>query len=401
MGHVRLKMHHIRVGLALPFDVFDGEGHMLLCRGFVLESADQLERLIERGLYSDAAAVRDVEQAVLGKAPPVGTTAHRAPTVRVSIFPLLDEVRRGLATLLDAAEAADRRMSGVRDAAQVIQKVCLLDSDAALACIQLVKNAPYPIRHSVNVAVLTEILLKQLGAGEAERLSAVCGALTMNVAMWRLQETLYAQATPLSAEQKQGILAHAPAGAQWLMARGVEDAVWLDVVAQHHEAVDGSGYPARLKGEQICLQAQVVGLADRYCGMVSERAYRTGVSPNVALREIFLKHGTGIDTKLAAMLIKEMGIYPPGTLVVLANGEVGVVVKRTLNANHPVVRVVLTAGGKQLPENPKRLTSNPAHAVKGVREGDPLALGVECEKMWAPSVTEAETTTGVADGAQE
>lgn len=388
MEWVRLKIDQIRVRAPLPFDVFDEEGRMLLCQGFVIETEQQLERLIERGLYSDAAVAR--ESRSQRRETPLPDVAPRRQTRRVSVFALVGEAARRLEALLDAPQGATAFPAGVLEAARGLQAACAVDSDAALANILLVRPSRCALRQMVNVAVLTDILLKQVGWGEGERLPAVVGALTMNVAMLELQEILYRHSAPLTEDQKRQIADHTRDGVAWLRSRGAADAAWLEIVAQHHEAIDGSGYPARLKSGDIRLEAQVVSLADAYCGMVSERAYRPGVLPNAALREIFMRRGAAIDAALAGILIKEMGIYPPGTVVALANGDIGVVIKRTLDANHPVVRSLRAANGKAYPDAPKRQTSKQQYAIAGVRAAENLGLEIDCDKLWAPSLVDTE-----------
>lgn len=371
------------VGVPLPFDVFDDEGQLLLRKGFVIESTQQLERLCERGLYSDAAEVRRREGAH-GSDPET-----RRVTARVSVFAMLGEAARQLEALLCAVQPAPTFAAGILDVARLLQNSCELESDPALAHILLVRKARYSLRQSLNVAILTEILLKQLGRSESERLPAVAGALTMNIVMFDLQDALYQRNDPLTAEQRRQILEHPLAAERLLRARSIADAAWLEVVAQHHEMVDGSGYPAKLQGSDLRQEAQVVSLADRYCAMVSERAYRPGTLPNAALRDIFLKQGAAIDALLAAILVKEIGIYPPGTVVALANGEVALVLKRTLNANQPIVRALRTVSGTRHAEPPKRQTSKPAYAVKEVRQARTLGFDIDCEKLWAPTLTDA------------
>ena len=212
------------------------------------------------------------------------------------------------------------------------------------------------------------------------------GALTMNVAMLELQNALYSQSAPLDAMQRRGLVAHPEAAVAWLVERGADDPLWLDVVRQHHEAVDGNGYPRGLRGQQIRPEAQAVSLADRYCGMVSERAYRPGASPPAALREIYLKHGSAIDPKLISLLVKVMGVYPPGTAVELANGETAVVLRRTRNAGAPIVRVLDLADARPAVGWPKRSTGDPIHAIRRADDERTRALGADPLRLWPPTI---------------
>lgn len=368
MTWVRLGYGHLVPGQALPFDLFDEQGRTLLSHGYVLQSEEQLERLIERGGFFHA----NLDE----------TVASTAPLVRLSIQQQMAELAQAFYSLFETAAETDILDCGAIEAiAQRIQECCLRDADPALACIQLQQMGCYSLRHSFNTAVLTEILLARLDCPEARRRQAIAGALTMNVAMRRLQDTLYHQETPLTPEQKREIVTHPSATVRMLQASGVEPSVWLDVVEHHHEMIDGSGYVKRLSGTSLSIESQVVSLADRYCATISERAYRPGTLPSLAAKDLLSRQAATIDPTLASVFLKEVGIYPPGTVVSLANGELAVVVRRTLNPAQPVVRSLRAPSGVRYPVPPKRLTSKPVYGIQEVLPHDHIR-GFDLTTLW-------------------
>ena len=397
MENVRLYLGELRIGVPLPFDVYDVDGNSLLRRGYVVKDREQMERLIERGAYcsgADAEEIRRNRPAGSGAILSTLSAPHAARvTERISVFAMLAETREKFAALFAAGEGRtidDATFTAtVSRTTRAIMHACTLDGDAAIASILVTRPPRYFPRQAVNVAIVAEIMLKQLGAAEDERASAVAAALTMNLAMVDLMDMMYSQATPPTADQRQQVLQHPAASAQALRARGIADPVWLSAVAQHHEAFDGSGYPSKCKGADISRPAQVLGLADRYCAAITERSHRPGVHPNIALREIFLKHGQAIDPALAAVMLREIGIYPPGTVVVLANGEIGLVVRRTLNANHPVVKALFAPLGQKYPAPAKRLTSKPVYEIKNVAGRDKVA-DIALESLWSDTEVEVD-----------
>jgi HD-GYP domain-containing protein (c-di-GMP phosphodiesterase class II) len=287
------------------------------------------------------------------------------------------------ATLDDAGAPPSESVANL---ARSLIEVCAIDADAALGSLQLQRQPDYSVRQAVNTAIVTELLLVQRGVPPAARVPVLCAALTMNLSMRELQNQLYAQHGPLTDEQKIRILHHPAQSARLLRARAVTEPDWLATVEQHHELIDGSGYPSRIAGDRVAPSAQVVGLADRYCAMVTERAYRPGTAPNAALREIFVSNGRGVDPMLAAQMVRELGIYPPGTLVQLVNGETAVVVRRTLNAGQPIVRAVLNSSGLRLPALPKRRTSHPSFAVHEVLPHARMPSNLDGVSLWSASV---------------
>ena len=100
------------------------------------------------------------------------------------------------------------------------------------------------------------------------------------------------------------------------------------MVAQHHERVDGSGYPNASKDIQIGLMSQMAGLIDTYCAITSHKCYAKGVFHQQALEQIHLLSGKQFASDLVDQLVQFMGMYPVSSLVELNTGEVGVVIQQ-------------------------------------------------------------------------
>lgn len=373
----RIEEGQIRAGTPLPCDIHDRAGRLMLRAGQVIPGEHQVARLVDQGIFGD---LEWDEEAAAGPR-----------TDRISVYAELARLRAAVGRELDEAKSVGRTEAfhvAMQAHAATLSDLCALDADAALGSVLLQREPDYSVRQAVNTAIVTELLMVQRGVDTATRRTVLAAALTMNIGMRALQNDLYTQAAPLTEAQKAAVLAHPVVGADTLKALGVPDAAWLSTVAQHHELLDGSGYPGGLSGEQVSEFAQIVGLADRYCAMISERAYRPGTPPNAALREIFLTQGKGLDPVLAAQMVKELGIYPPGALVQLANGESAVVVKRTLNSSQPIVRAVLSGSGLRLPAAPKRRTSHPSFAIAQALPYARMPANLDGSALWATTAAD-------------
>lgn len=148
-----------------------------------------------------------------------------------------------------------------------------------------------------------------------------------------------------------------------LHAAGVHDNLWLQIVLQHHEKVNGRGYPKGLQGSQIRPEARIVALGDVYSALVTGRPHRPGLSAQHSLRSIFLERGKQFDPKLSMVFLNELGLYPPGACVRLRNGEVGVVVRRTSDSRAPLVTSVMDSYGQLFMRLQERDTSQQEYAV--------------------------------------
>lgn len=112
------------------------------------------------------------------------------------------------------------------------------------------------------------------------------------------------------------------------------------VILQHHERLDGSGYPGKIKGEELRTFVQIAGMADVYCAMICDRPYRRRVPPAEAVEYLMSAGGMEFGTETVKLFCRTVTPYPYGSFVKLNTGETGVVIKHTHLLNRPVVRIL-------------------------------------------------------------
>jgi len=125
---------------------------------------------------------------------------------------------------------------------------------------------------------------------------------------------------------------HAAQGYAMLKEGGSVEAAVLDACRHHHEKMDGTGYPDRLKGEEISLIARMTAICDVYDAITSDRAYKRGWDPAESLRRMAEWTHGHLDPRLFQAFVKTIGIYPVGSLVRLASGRIGVVTEPGLKS---------------------------------------------------------------------
>ena len=121
---------------------------------------------------------------------------------------------------------------------------------------------------------------------------------------------------------------HAVHGYAMLKAGDSADAAVLDACRHHHEKMDGTGYPDKLKGEEISLIARMTAICDVYDAVTSDRAYKRGWDPAESLRRMAEWTNGHLDPRLFHAFVKSIGIYPVGSLVRLTSGRIGVVIEQ-------------------------------------------------------------------------
>lgn len=325
----KVKPGDIVLGKPLPHSIYDGNGVLLLKAGFTINLRRQLDRLMENGLFMANDTVEPTRSSMQADEQEAQNSFEMLDMLKIQLKNLFGHLKNG-----KAQDFFIRQIAGI---SLNMQEACTHDTDAALANLQLDYQTPYVVVHSLQAAMICELVGKKLGVPEESRLTTINAALTQCLGLLDIQDTLDRQTTPLTSEQKACIHAHPLNGVAMLKSLGVTDQTWLDAIAQHHERIDGSGYPNKLTGDSIKIPARLLAVADTYSAMVRDRPYRKAMFSKVAMRNLLVEQGSKIDQRLIEMMVKVIGIFPPGAIVKLANGEVGVVKKRQENSASPIV----------------------------------------------------------------
>jgi HD-GYP domain-containing protein (c-di-GMP phosphodiesterase class II) len=349
----------IKVGEPLPFRVLDSAARMLLGQGQLLMDQHQLDMLLERGAWAERAQVLLIRQERREAKTTRVPSAYRRQTLfdrwEQRVWQLDALLRRVLKREQVAAELE-------QFAADQLQ---LIERDVDVALFMAVRQddrrfALYALTHGLHTATVTVLGGKQLGWDRGKLLCIVRAALTMNVSIGELQSVLAEQTTPPTAKQMDLIRSHPQRSADQLRGAGVTDADWLDTVTDHHERRGSGGYPRGLN--EVSPLAAVLRAGDVYMAKISPRAQRAPLLPKVAARQLYEEEAGG---PVATALIKPLGIYPPGDLVKLRSGEVGVVMRRGSTGAAPLVAAISTRQGKPSVSTNQRDTAQPEFAIEG------------------------------------
>lgn len=367
----RLLAQQIRQNEPLPWNVYDSSSTLLLRKGFVIDKHIHLPTLIERGMYVELGSIK----VTLGDE---GLHRHLFDPWR-----LWEDIQIKLGHLLRKPPTDGQFPPQIEELADLVRLLSERSGDVALAAIMLMDQGRYPVVHSLHCAILADLVSRRLNWSGQERLSLCCAALTMNIAMLDLQQTLFNQAEPLKPDQKQAITQHPEQGFRMLHALGVRNSSWLQTVMEHHEQPDGKGYPRGLR--HPTQSALLLRTVDVYCAKVSPRAHRKPMLASDASRIVFTEEGKSDNNPYPACLIKQVGIYPPGTFVKLANGETGVVFQRGENANMPWVYSLINETGHCISTPIKRDTSKAGFQVHAVIPRSNVMLKFDPRTIWKPN----------------
>ncbi|RZI44296.1 HD domain-containing protein [Herbaspirillum sp. HC18] len=375
----------VKLGEPLPFSVYDTEGRLLLRKGIVITMQEQLDRILERQAVMGTDGLKSADRAPPPPrtGPPLRAQGDAAPVFE-QMGSLILNLKHSFATALKTPDQIDLG-ARVKQFAARIQQLCKADIDSSLAAPHLDHANPYIIVHQAMGAVLTEVTARRAGLAEGERLPLVCAALTRDIAAFGIQTELdLYRDKPLPDALKRAVNEHPLSGAEILRRAGIDDSIWLDAVEQHHERLNGGGYPRRLERDAIGQGGRILAIADTYSAMTKPRPYRNRehLAQN-ALRDIFLQKDVSLDGELIQMMIREIGIFPPGTIVKLKSGETGVIKHCTHKQADVVAYTVYDQRGMPVLEPLRREASNPDYEILSmVPFGECRSAAVTIKRLW-------------------
>lgn len=209
--------------------------------------------------------------------------------------------------------------------------------------------------HAVNVAHFSGFLASSRDSMRSHRLNAVVAGLFADLGMLKAAPGVLANAKPLREDERADLERHPLESAAMVDRIAGFDPMLSKAIAQHHERLDGGGYPAAAGGEQILPIARLLACADVYVAMRSRRAHRPAGEPPAALTGVLAEADAGrLDESIARGLLN-LSLYPVGTVVELATSEIAEVVATqdaqadpTLAAR-PVVKLILDRHGVPFP----------------------------------------------------
>lgn len=230
-----------------------------------------------------------------------------------------------------AYEEAGELIGGIADS-------MLVDADVAIQLMADKVGGEDVYIHSLNVAILSMILGRELKAPAAAMKLIGLGALMHDIGKSELPERVARKSGPLTAAEQSVFQTHTSKGVD--MARNMEVAPEVRaIIEQHHEHADGSGYPRKLTGAQMTLLTRIVCLVNAYDNLCNPVDPKRALTPHEALSLIYGQRRAHFDATVLTTFVRSVGIYPPGTVVALNNGTLGMVV--SVNSSRPLKPTVL------------------------------------------------------------
>lgn len=245
----------------------------------------------------------------------------------------------------------------------IVRRQAALNPDLALYVLIEANGSNaehYSTQHALTCLVIAELAAEWMEWSEEEKWVLARAALSMNLSITSLQDSLAKQSSSLTDSQRGQISVHAATSADWLTKAGVSDEAWLHVVREHHTVQEAD--VAQEASNETRL-AELLRRVDIYLAKLSRRGSRQSITPAMAARDACLD-ASGHPDSIGATLLRVVGLYPPGTFVELANGETAVVIERGSKAHTPIVASIRRKDGGLLMQPTRRNTLRTGFTVK-------------------------------------
>lgn len=234
--------------------------------------------------------------------------------------------------------------------------------------------------HSLNTALLAITFGRHLGASIEDLNKLGLAAMFHDIGKMRIDSQLLAKKSPLNASEIKTMQSHAVLGRDILLAHKNIYHGAVDVAYCHHEALDGSGYPRHIKASGITDFTRIVTICDAYDDIINNQQRLTSLS---ALKRLYQHRGSRFDDKLVTEFISCIGLYPPGSIVELRNGQVGIVISINYRHRHlPKILLICDEHQQKQTEkviNLENLSAQPQQPllIKSVLPNGSLGIRIE------------------------
>ncbi len=356
----KIKTEDLRIGMFIQRLNSSWWDHPFISNSFLVQEEKIIGKIIQGGIHEvyidtqkgldvpDAPTESEINKEISAKIEKISTNKPE----REQTSTLQDELVQANAIQKEARQVVSNIMGNVRLGGPIDLKSVenlvgdMVDSifrnQDALICLSRIKQKDdYTFQHSISVCVLLISFAKKMKLDRAIIDQIGTGGLLHDLGKMNVPLKILNKAGQLDEEEFQIMKGHVVYGEQILSQAPGITPLSYHLISEHHERIDGKGYPRGLEGEAISLVGQMTGIVDVYDALTSNRVYRAAMEPFEALRSLLEWSTYQFKEELVHSFIRTVGIYPVGTLVRLKNGLLGVVVEQgEKSLTQPVVRII-------------------------------------------------------------
>jgi putative nucleotidyltransferase with HDIG domain len=350
-----IEIDQLRVGLYIHLDL-SWMNHPFTLSHFKINNEEQIEKIKKIGLkqlrYDPKRSECDPLSLATDTENVVSVTKIEKPQKKE---PSIEEVRRErLKQLNHTIDESEKKFVAVSDVVKNVNEnllsapkasieqatavvddivdMALTEGDIVIHALNGNRSSDAHYQHSLNVTVLTLMIAKSLSMTKEEMQLLGISSMLHDIGKVKVDDYILKK-SPLNDKEKKEYQLHSTYGAQLIHKLGLPSRIGR-VLLQHHECWDGSGYPNHLKEEQIDPLATIIYIANTYDNLCNPVNFTEAKTPYEALRTMFTHLRAKCNDELLKRFIKSLGVYPPGSIVKLSDGNYATVI--SVNPNQPL-----------------------------------------------------------------
>lgn len=356
----QIETAELRIGMYVHKLEASWVDHPFLRNQFKIKQLSDINKIRKSGIkaiYIDTDKGLDIAQKPIAESPAVAVQTepvveHKAnasePQTSVQEeMTKADQVRQEAGRVISdiMADARLGKQIDTERAAPVVEE--MLDSifrnqDAFLGLTRIRQMDRYTFEHSVSVSALMIAFGKKLQLDQSTIWELGVGGILHDIGKLQVPDKILNKPGRLSDQEFDVMRLHVGFGYKLIDEAETIPKRARQVILQHHERLNGTGYPGRLSGEEISLYGKMAAIVDVYDAITSDRVYHKGKLPSLVLRQLVEWSGEGVfDAELVQRFIQCVGIYPVGSLVALQSQRLAVVIASPQKALlNPVLKVI-------------------------------------------------------------
>ena len=332
----RVSVGFLEAGMVAARNVHSAEGRLLVTKDTVLSEAmvANIQKTSLGSIYVRNPLFQDIE------AEEVVTEDNR---------------RKAVMALKSAVTAYQKtKVLDIQPLKKVLRELVveiIRNRDSMIHQLDMRTYQDYIYAHSVNTCVLSVLIAVNLDYPEGKLTDLALGTMLHDIGMMMLPDALLMKMGNLTPEESKQVQQHPEDGFNILRTVREIPITVAHIAYQHHERVDGKGYPRNLTADKILEFAKVAAVADTFDALVSDRPYRKGMVPHEAYEVMMALADSYVDRDILHLFLTHVAIYPVGAVVQLDNGQHGVVTKVLPRLQtRPQVRLLTDRQGNLLSE---------------------------------------------------
>lgn len=320
----------VREGSKLAKTIYDDGGVVLLQAGVALNKSviQKISALQILSIYiNDEYTNMEIEDVIRPELRQKSITVVKETFNNIQRIKIGNEV--GIKAIL--VKKNKEYFSSIYTVAEELLDNILSNNNILVGLVDIKSMDNYTYQHSVNVAVLSLVIGIGLKMPKEDLIDLCIGALIHDIGKAFIPKEIIIKSDSLTKDEKDIYELHTVKGFDYLSKNFNINKRSLKVALEHHERVDGNGYPKKIKGSSIHIFAKIVAIADAYDSLTSDCSHSRAIPAKDALEFIMAHVNTYFDFELVSLFSRIVIVFPAGTIVKLSNNDVAIVINTPAN----------------------------------------------------------------------